>query len=95
MKKYEHELNFNNIQFPVKCDDIPKFEKRNGLTVSVYCIKENGKQVYPLFITKRRNTEPINLLLIEEDEKSHYTWIKNMNRLLSYDTGNTKLFCPY
>ena len=38
--------------------------------------------------------DPTNLLLIEGDEKSHYTWIKNYNRLLSYGT-NRKLFCPY
>ena len=39
--------------------------------------------------------DPTNLLLIEGDEKSHYTWIKNYNRLLSYDLSNQKVFCPY
>ena len=38
--------------------------------------------------------DPTNLLLIEGDEKSHYTWIKNYDRLLSYGTDR-KVFCPY
>ena len=61
----------------------------------MYTVKENGKQVYPLLYTKRWDMDPINLLLIEGDEKSPYTWIKNYDRLLSYDASNTKLFCPY
>ena len=94
-KKFEHELDFTGISFPVKLDDIPKFEKQNGLAISVYTVKQDGKQVYPILFTKRRDMDPINLLLIEGDEKSHYTWIKNYDRLLSYDYKNTKVFCPY
>ena len=41
------------------------------------------------------NIDPINLLLIEGDEKFHYTWIKNYDRLLSHDPKNPKVFCPY
>ena len=39
--------------------------------------------------------EPINLLLIEGDEKFHYAWIKSYDRLLTHDFKNTKVFCPY
>ena len=93
-EKFENELDFTGISFPVKLDDIPKFEKQNNLAISVYTVKQGGKEVCPIYITKRRDMDPINLLLIEGDEKFHYTWIKNFNRLLSYDT-NRKLFCPY
>ena len=58
-----------------------------------YC--RRCKQVYPLVYTKRRDIDPINLLLIEGEEKFHYAWIKNYNRLLSYDINNTKVFCPH
>ena len=78
----------------MKLDEIPKFEKLNGLAINIYTTRENGKQVYSLLITKRRDMEPINLLLIEGDEKSHYTWIKNFDRLLAYGQ-NIKVFCPY
>ena len=94
-KKFEHELDFTGISFPVKLDDIPKFEKQNNLAISVYTVKQGGKQVCPLYITKRREMDPINLLLIEGDEKFPYAWTKNYDRFLSYDTSNQKVFCPY
>jgi len=94
-KKFENELDFTGISFPVMLDDIPKFEKQNDLAISVYTIAEHGKQVYPILYTKRRDIDPINLLLIEGDEKFHYTWIKNYDRLLSHDLSNPKVFCPY
>ena len=47
------------------------------------------------FYTKKRDQDPINLLLIEGDEKYHYAWIKNYDRLLSYDNSHPKVFCPY
>ena len=53
-------------------DDIQKFEKLNNLAICVYTIAEDGKQVYPLVYTKRRDMDPINLLLIEGEEKFHY-----------------------
>ena len=87
-EKFKNKLDFTGISFPVKLDCIPKFEKQNNLAVSVYTITENVN-------TKRRDMDPINLLLIEGDEKSHYIWIKNYNRLLSYGPKHTKLFCPY
>ena len=94
-QKYQHQLDFSGIQFPVRLDDIAKFEKQNNLAISVYTIRENGKQVYPILFTKKHDMDPIDFLHIQGDEKSHYTWIKNYDRLLSYDLGHTKVFCPY
>ena len=94
-KQYEEELDFTGIPFPVRIDDIPKFEKLNDLAICVYVVSENGKQVNPLVYTQRRDMDPINLLLIEGEEKFHYAWIKNYDRLLTHDFTNTKVFCPY
>ena len=38
-KRYENELNFNGIDFPVKLKDISKFEKQNDISVNVYILK--------------------------------------------------------
>ena len=94
-EQYENELDFTGISFPMSIDDIPKFEKINDIPISVYTIEEKGKQVYPLYYTKRRDQDPISLLLIEGEDKYHYTWIKHFNRLLSYDRNHAKVFCPY
>ena len=77
-------------------DDIHKFETLNDISISVYRIKYDGKTVFPLYITKRRKEDPINLLLIEGENHCHFAWIKNYNRLLrSPSDTHSKVFCPY
>ena len=95
-KKYLGEV-LKGCKESMRIDDIPQFENRNNISIAVYRInKGNGKTVYPLYMTKRRDKDPINLLLIEGENYHHYTWIKHFNRLLkSPKQTKTKLFCPY
>ena len=79
----------------MRIQDIPKFERANNTPVSVYTVKKNEKTIYPLYITKMRHKPPIQLLLIEGNGKNHYTYIKNLNRLLNNRKYGTKVFCPY
>lgn len=44
--EYINELNFEGIHFPVKIQDIPKFESRNKINVTVFDYE--GKTFYPL-----------------------------------------------
>ena len=81
---------------PMRIEDIPHFESVNDISIAVYRIKHDKETVYPLYMTKRRGVDPINLLLIEGEEYSHFAWIKNFNRLLKgFNETNTKLYCPY
>ena len=41
--KYENELNFMGIDFPVKPRQIPKFEKQNDISVNVFFLKKKNK----------------------------------------------------
>jgi hypothetical protein len=100
-EEYSEELDFTGTSFPVKVSDIPKFERQNKLPINIYTIEEDGKLVNPLYISKlidpetfQREEGAINLLLIEGKEQNHYTWIKDFDALLSYDS-NPKRFCPY
>ncbi|XP_074655657.1 uncharacterized protein LOC141909170 [Tubulanus polymorphus] len=59
---------------------IPIVERQNGLAINVFGY---DKGVYPLHISDGPAPIPrINLLLVESGEKQHYTWIKDLNRLL-------------
>ena len=51
-KKYENDLNFKEINFPVKVKDIQKFENNNPDLpgINVFSVNDNNK-IYPL----RRN----------------------------------------
>ena len=55
-----------------------------------------GSDIWPVYISKRRGDDPINLLLLSDDEKSHYTLIKNFNGLLRKPKDHhPKIYCPY
>ena len=82
-KMMKHNLKFDGITFPIKMEDIPKWEDMNDIPIAVYGVKENGEQVYPLYYTKRRDKKPINILLIEGEENNHYAWIKNFDCLMT------------
>ncbi|XP_031777427.1 uncharacterized protein LOC107981297 [Nasonia vitripennis] len=67
-RMYENELNFGDIEFPVKLKDVPKFEKLNDISVNVYMLKKyNVKfEVSPCHITKEKKEKHVNLLLIQD-----------------------------
>ena len=88
-------LNFKDISFPVKMADVPKFERQNGISIDVFGYERN--EVIPIHITKERFDKHVNLLIISDQKKSHYCWIKDLNRFLfdhkSY--GHRHFFCQY
>ena len=96
--KFLPSLKFDRASMPMKVEQISQFERDNDLPVNVYYIKENGKRVFPLRITKMRFKPPIHLLLIVGETHNHYTWISRFDVLLSHHTLTTrdpKTFCPY
>ena len=95
--KWLGKYNFHGCSMPMQIDDISKFEKNNDMAINVYHIKHDGKMITPLRITQQEKKleEYVNLLLIEGDDRCHYTWIKNLDRLLCYGDNNTRKFCPF
>ncbi|KAJ8915272.1 hypothetical protein NQ315_014780 [Exocentrus adspersus] len=86
-------LKYDSIQFPIKLNDIKKFEKLNGLCINLYCIEK--KNVLPLSLSEYRNNnrEPINLLVLSTENSNnnnsspefskertlfHFAWIKKI-----------------
>ncbi|GBN41868.1 hypothetical protein AVEN_73998-1 [Araneus ventricosus] len=73
------EMNLDNISFPTPLSQIGRFEKTNNISINVF---DFDREVFPLKVTTAGKESHINLLLISDGEKRHYTLIKNMNRLL-------------
>ena len=76
-------LNWVGLKFPVKLRDINNFENHNSsISVNVFGYE---KLVYPLRISKHnyKRESTINLLLISDDTKQPYCWIKDISKLLS------------
>ena len=79
-------LNWKGLKFSIKLSDINKLEKHNSsISVNVF-----GYEilVYPLRISKHnyKRESTVNLLLMSDDTKQYYCWIKDINKLLSSQT---------
>ena len=93
LKSYENQYNWKGLEFLVSIKKIDKFEKNNpGIAVNVLFSKKKSQNIY----TVRRSEhnvkckKQVNLLMIVDGEKRHYTAIKNISRLLSKLNGKTK-----
>ena len=61
IRKYENDLNFKGINFPIKLKDIPKFENQNPNLpgINVFSVNDNNK-IYPLRLSQK---DPKNQLI--------------------------------
>ena len=96
LKKTENTLNMDGIEYPVRLEDIDKFEKQNpSISITVFGYEE--KSVYPLRNSNNTNREHnIILILIKEEGVNHYCLVKNPSRLLSSQVSKhdgKKYFC--
>ena len=83
---------------PMDVKDIEKFEKMNNLTINVYACERDEWGKYQILIRRisKKRGEAINLLMIEDNARYHYTLIKDLNRLMrSRGDRYTKEFCPF
>lgn len=80
---YSSVLNIKGMSFPPTPTDIKLFEKNNpSLSVSVYGIDKENNITGPLYITKQKKINHINLLYIEKNSCGHYCLIKDLKRLV-------------
>jgi hypothetical protein len=77
---YATELNFDGISFPMRMADMPKFEEQNQISVNVFGYEK--RDVFPIHITTHRYDKHVDLLMTSDRTKSHFCWIKDLNRLL-------------
>ena len=93
-KKYlspSYGYDFSNLKYPVTQDQICDFEKRNPkFAINIFKISACGGRIIPYRISKfvLRQRKDISLLLIEDENKGHYTWIKNPDILLKTSYNN-------
>lgn len=80
-QNYHEILNLRNIQFPIKFNDIAKFEKQNpNISINVFGI-QNLQIIGPLYHTKCVKENHINLLLLSNKRSQHYCWISDLAKL--------------
>ncbi len=89
LKKYEDELVTKGLTFPMDVKDIKKFEKLNPEIPSILVLSVEGKS-FQIIKSPKDSKDSINLFLVKDGDRSHFTLIKNLSRLIrsSLTTNN-------
>ena len=66
-KQYIEKLDYTNIVFPVSQKQYNKIAKQNSIRINVFDYE--GKQPFPIHVSKEKFKDQMNLLLITENEK--------------------------
>ena len=92
--RYNNKYNLSGLEFPVAINKINEFEKNNNISVNVLGVKE--QKPYICRKSNYKDRKNVNLLLITDGEKRHYTAIKSLSRLLGNSNskhGHKQHFC--
>ena len=66
--------------------DFSKIEVKNNICINVFGY-ENGL-VFLIYISNQNFEDSIDLLLLNDDDKSHYVYIKDFDRFMFHKTKN-------
>ena len=93
-KQYVGKLDYSNIEFPVGVKH-NKIEKQNSINISVFGYED--KQPYPIYVSKEKYEDHMELLLVTENENKHYVLMKDFNRFMFNQTKHEhrKHFCMH
>ena len=85
--KFAGNYDWSGLKFPIAIKDINIFEMNNDISINVLLVE--NKDIY---ICRKgiRGDRKINLLLMSEDDKLHYTVFKSLSRLLSSSNSKHK-----
>ena len=79
-------LDYEGIEFPVSKTDYGKIEIQNNICINVFCY-ENAL-ICPVYLSDQKFGDSMDLLLIADENKSHYVYIKDFNRFMCKKTKN-------
>ena len=92
-KLYVKNLDYSNINFPVNVKHYNKIEKQNSININVFGYE--NKESYPIYVSKEKYEDHMELLLVTKDENKHYVLIKDFNKFMYNQTKHKerKHFC--
>ena len=94
-KQFIGELNYKRIEFQVSQKQYNKIEKQNSIRINMFGYEKG--QPFPIYISKEKFKDQMNLLLITKNEMKHYVLIKDFNTFMYNQSKhkNKKHFCMY
>ena len=66
--------------------DFSTIEVKNNICINVF--RYGNELVFPVYVSDKKFEDSIDLLLLIDDEKSHYVYIKDFNRFMFHKIKN-------
>ena len=85
-KKIAEKLDYDGIEFPVQEKDFNKIEVKNEICINVFGY-ENGL-VFSIHVSDQKFEDSMDWLLLIDDDKSYYVYIKDFDRFMFHKTKN-------
>ena len=79
-KDIANNLNYDGVEFPVQEKNFKKVELQNNICVNVFSYE--NKLVFSVYISNQTFKSSIDLLLLINDDQSHYVYIKDFNTFM-------------
>ena len=64
--------------------DFSKIEVKNNICINVFGYE--NESVFPIYVSHQKFEDSMDLLLLIEDDKSHYLYMKDFNRFMFHKT---------
>ena len=92
-KELVNDLDYDGIEFPAREKDFSKIETKNNICINVPGHK--NRLVFPIYISDQKFEHSMDLLLVIDENKSRYVYIKDFDRFIFHKTKNKnkKYFC--
>ena len=92
-RNFANNFNYDGIEFPVQEKDFKKVKVQSNICVNVFSYE--NKLLFPVYISDQTFKSSIDLLLLINDDKSHYVYIKDFNTFMFHKTKskNKTWFC--
>ena len=85
--KIVKKLYHDEIEFPVQEKDFNKIEVKNNICINGFGYE--NKLVFPIYVSDQKFEAPMDLLLLDDDYKSNYVYIKDFDKFMFHKTKKT------
>ena len=92
-KRLLNDLDYDGTGFHVREKVFGMNETKNNICINAYCYE--NKLTFPIYISDQKFDDSMDLLLVIDEKKSHYLYVKDFDRFMFHKTKskNKKHFC--
>ena len=89
-KELVKELDYDDVDFPVQEKEFSEIETKSNICINVFCYE--NRLTFPIYVSDQKFENSMDLLLIVDDDKSHYVYMKDFNRFMFNETKTKNIF---